>query len=213
MVYRLSNAGTVHAVAFRLLHFVETYVSAFPRRKLGLSRKSILETMSSVLMLILLIVGSYAQSPDQSSDKINDVKLTDIVDEDSIITSTLKNVQTPEATTTSKPNLFSWFFTPFVQNLQIDPQTLQNRVIQLKEALNNLGFRNEKEGKQLSNANNLLNLAGLTDSGFYTNRVEPAGFFGGNGWLANKGGLLGGPGAILSTGSILTDYPTAYRRK
>lgn len=43
MVYRLSNAGTVHAVAFRLLHFVETYVSAFPRRKLGLSRKSILE--------------------------------------------------------------------------------------------------------------------------------------------------------------------------
>lgn len=55
MVYRLSNAGTVHAVAFRLLHFVETYVSAFPRRKLGLSRKSILETMSSVLMLILLV--------------------------------------------------------------------------------------------------------------------------------------------------------------
>ena len=55
MVYRLSNAGTIHAVAFRLLHFVETYVSAFPRRKLGLSRKSILETMSSVLMLILLV--------------------------------------------------------------------------------------------------------------------------------------------------------------
>ncbi|KAG6798425.1 hypothetical protein HZU73_06242 [Apis mellifera caucasica] len=169
--------------------------------------------MSSVLMLILLIVGSYAQSPDQSSDKIDDVKLTDTVDEDSNITSTLKNIQTPETSTTSKPSLFSWFFTPLLQNLQVDPHTLQNRVTQLKEALNNLGFRNQEEGKQLSNANNLLNLASLSDSGFYTNRVEPAGFFGGNGWLANKGGLLGGPGAILSTGSILTDYPTAYRRK
>lgn len=36
MVYRLSNVGTVHAVAFRLLHFVETYVSAFPSAEVGI---------------------------------------------------------------------------------------------------------------------------------------------------------------------------------
>lgn len=72
---------------------------------------------------------------------------------------------------------------------------------------------NQQDGKQLSNANGLLQIVGPNDSGFFTNRLEPAGFFGGNGWLANKGGILGGPGAILSTGSVLTDYPTPYRRR
>ena len=102
------------------------------------------------------------------------------------------------------------------QNLQLNPQTVQNRVTQLKEALSNFGFRNPNEiskGKQLNNANNLLQVTSVTDSGFYTDRLEPAGFFGGNGWLANKGGILGGPGAILSTGSLLTDYPAAYKKK
>lgn len=120
-----------------------------------------------------------------------------------------------EISSTSKPGLFSWFLAPLSQNVQISPQTLQDRVTQIKETLSNLGLRNRDpiKGKQLSNANNLLHLIGPNDSGFYTNRIEPAGFFGGNGWLANKGGILGGPGAIFSTGSILTDYPTAYRRK
>lgn len=120
-----------------------------------------------------------------------------------------------DANNTSKPSLLAWFLTPLTQNLQINPQTLQNRVIQFKEALKNLGLgnRNDSKGKQLNNANNLLHVASVSDSGFYTDRLEPAGFFGGNGWLANKGGILGRPGAILSTGSILTDYPSAYRRK
>ncbi|KOC65299.1 hypothetical protein WH47_09878 [Habropoda laboriosa] len=118
-------------------------------------------------------------------------------------------------TTTAKPSFITWFLTPLAQNLQINPQSIQNSVTQLKEILSNLGLRGRGEikGKQLSNANNLLQLAGVNDSGFYTNRLDPAGFFGGNGWLANKGGILGGPGAILSTGNVLTDYPTAYRRK
>lgn len=120
-----------------------------------------------------------------------------------------------DTNSTSKPSLLAWFLAPLTQNLQINPQTLQNRVSQLKEALKNLGLgnRNDSKGKQLNNANNLLHVASVSDSGFYTDRLEPAGFFGGNGWLANKGGILGRPGAILSTGSILTDYPSAYRRK
>lgn len=64
--------------------------------------------------------------------------------------------------------------------------------------------------KQLNGG--LVHFVGPSDSGFYTNRLEPAGFLGGNGWFANKGGILGGPGAIVSTGSLLTDYPTAYRK-
>lgn len=89
--------------------------------------------------------------------------------------------------------------------------------MQLKETLGNLsgaqGERGSDRGKQLGPGNGLLQVSGVNDGGFYTNRLEPAGFFGGNGWLANKGGILGGPGAILSTGSILTDYPSPYRRK
>lgn len=59
----------------------------------------------------------------------------------------------------------------------------------------------------------ILHLVGATDPNFYTNRLDPVGFFKGNGWFANKGGLLGGPGAIFSTGSLLTDYPSAYKKK
>ncbi|XP_043251097.1 uncharacterized protein LOC122396608, partial [Colletes gigas] len=124
--------------------------------------------------------------------------------------------QSASSSSTVKPGPFAWFLTPLTQNLQFSPQSfLRDRIVQLKETLNNLGVqsREDTKGKQLSSANGLLQIAGAGDSGFYTNRLEPAGFFGGNGWLANKGGILGGPGAILSTGSILTDYPTPYRRK
>ncbi|XP_017763051.1 PREDICTED: uncharacterized protein LOC108552881 [Eufriesea mexicana] len=190
--------------------------------------------MSSILVLILLVAGACAKPLNETSDspsKIKQGELTEveIIDEGSIVTSTLKDVtqsinkplQTlnnfqSDTATTSKPSLLTWFITPLAQNLQLNPQTIQNRVTQLKQALKSLGFRNydsTSKAKQLSSANNLLQIADVNDSGFFTNRLEPAGFFGGNGWLANKGGILGGPGAILSTGSILTDYPTAYRRK
>ncbi|CAL7939011.1 unnamed protein product [Xylocopa violacea] len=179
--------------------------------------------MSSALLLILVVAGTYAKPLEQSSDdSINNIdKQTevDITNVDTSVTPPLEEqvTQNPDDTTTkSKPSLLTWFLTPLTQNLQINPQTIQNRVTQLKETLSNLGLRNfdePKEGKQLNSPGNLLHLAGVNDPGFYTNRLEPAGFFGGNGWLANKGGILGGPGAILSTGSLLTDYPSAYRRK
>ncbi|XP_046740219.1 uncharacterized protein LOC124407765 [Diprion similis] len=110
----------------------------------------------------------------------------------------------------------SWILAPFAQKVQFSPQTFfQDRIGQLKENLNHLGsiVPNERSNgsKQLANGP-LANLIGLNDSGFYTNRFDPAGFFGGNGWFANKGGILGGPGAFVSTGSFLTDYPTAYRK-
>jgi hypothetical protein len=86
----------------------------------------------------------------------------------------------------------------------------------LKETLSQLGISsalNNATTRQLSGPGGLLHFASLNDPDFYTNRLEPVGFLGGNGWFANKGGILGGPGAILSTGSLLTDYPTPYRRK
>ncbi|XP_017893194.1 uncharacterized protein LOC108632869 [Ceratina calcarata] len=177
--------------------------------------------MASVLFLIFLLAGTYAKPAELTEESINNIDQgtdLDIENQDPIVVTTLKDsiIQSSDSTsTTSKPGLFAWFLTPLTQNLQISPETLQNRVTQIRETLSNLGWRNRNtNGKQLTgNANTLVQLAGPNDSGFYTNRLDPAGFFGGNGWLANKGGILGGPGAILSTGSVLTDYPTAYRRK
>ncbi|XP_014488714.1 PREDICTED: uncharacterized protein LOC106751936 [Dinoponera quadriceps] len=116
---------------------------------------------------------------------------------------------------TTKPGPFAWFLTPLTQKIQFSPQSfLQDRLVLLREALSNLGINvlQNATAKQLSGPGGLVHFVGSSDSGFYTNRLEPAGFLGGNGWFANKGGILGGPGAILSTGSLLTDYPTAYRK-
>jgi len=103
------------------------------------------------------------------------------------------------------------------QKIQFSPQSfLQDRLILLKEALSQLGISpapNNATTRQFTGPSGLLQLASLNDPDFYTNRLEPVGFLGGNGWFANKGGILGGPGAILSTGSLLTDYPTPYKRK
>ncbi|EFN75550.1 hypothetical protein EAI_01214 [Harpegnathos saltator] len=116
---------------------------------------------------------------------------------------------------TTKPNPFSWFLRPLTQKIQFLPESfLQDRLVQLKETLNNLGINvvQNATAKQLNGPVGLVHLVGPNDSGFYTNRLEPAGFLGGNGWFANKGGILGGPGTIISTGSLLTDYPTAYKK-
>ncbi|XP_070165360.1 uncharacterized protein [Polyergus mexicanus] len=132
---------------------------------------------------------------------------------DIIIDTTVRPVTT---TSLAKPGPLSWFLTPLTQKIQFSPQSfLQDRLALLKETLNNLGINvlPNATAKQLLNPGGLVHLVGPNDSGFYTNRLEPAGFLGGNGWFANKGGILGGPGAIVSTGSLLTDYPTAYRRK
>ncbi|XP_012534759.3 uncharacterized protein LOC105835771 [Monomorium pharaonis] len=117
----------------------------------------------------------------------------------------------------TKPSPFSWLLAPLTQKFQFSPQSfLQDRLVLLKEALNNLGLNivQNETAKQLNGpGSHLVHFLSPGDSGFYTNRLEPAGFLGGNGWFANKGGILGGPGAIVSTGSLLTDYPSAYRRK
>lgn len=116
---------------------------------------------------------------------------------------------------TTRPGPFSWFLAPLVQKVQFSPQSfLQDRLTLLKETLNNLGINLQNvTARQLNTPTNLVHFLGPNDSGFYTNRLEPAGFLGGNGWFANKGGILGGPGAIVSTGSLLTDYPTPYKKK
>lgn len=125
-----------------------------------------------------------------------------------------------EEANTSAPQQFNSipnFLLPLLQRIQFSPPLFfQERLNQLKESLAGLGVavssNNGSTAKQFPTTNGLLHLVGLNDSGFYTDRLEPAGFLGGNGWFANKGGILGGPGAILSTGSLLTDYPTPYRR-
>lgn len=116
---------------------------------------------------------------------------------------------------TAKPGPLAWFLTPLAQKLQFSPQAfLQDRLALLKEVLNSLSINAPQNAttRQLGVPGGLLHFSGPNDSGFYTNRLDPAGFLGGNGWFANKGGILGGPGAILSTGSLLTDYPTSYRK-
>ncbi|XP_072749730.1 uncharacterized protein [Anoplolepis gracilipes] len=127
------------------------------------------------------------------------------------------NTTVRPVTTLIKPGPFSWLLSPLTQKIQFSPQSfLQDRLMLLKETLNNLGINNvlpNVTARQLLNPGGLVHFLGPNDSGFYTDRLEPAGFLGGNGWFANKGGILGGPGAIVSTGSLLTDYPTAYRRK
>ncbi|XP_066585364.1 uncharacterized protein [Prorops nasuta] len=135
---------------------------------------------------------------------------------DSTITKKPDSQKDPSTTPTKNNPALSWLLSPFGQKLQIKPQILfKDRLGQLRDALLKFGGndRDTASGKQLPNVGNgLLHVTGPNDSGFYTNRLEPAGFFGGNGWFANKGGILGGPGAILSTGSVLTDYPSAYKR-
>ncbi|XP_012219462.1 uncharacterized protein [Linepithema humile] len=123
-------------------------------------------------------------------------------------------IQPFEDTPTTKPGPLSWFLTPLTQKIQFSSQSfLQNRLMLLKEALNNLGINLPNATAKQLGPGSLVHFLGPTDSDFYTNRLEPAGFLNGNGWFANKGGILGGPGAIVSTGSLLTDYPTPYRRK
>ncbi|XP_076645005.1 uncharacterized protein LOC143354634 [Halictus rubicundus] len=179
-----------------------------------------------IFLFVLMAVGISSKPVDQSIDETNGV-IDDGIhsggkngDQDTLASLAVTDAVTENAvgSSTSKPNLLSWFLAPLSQNLQFSPQSfIRDRVVQLKESLGNLsgaqGERGPDRGKQLGPGNGLLQVAGVNDGGFYTNRLEPAGFFGGNGWLANKGGILGGPGAILSTGSILTDYPSPYRRK
>ncbi|XP_044578651.1 uncharacterized protein LOC123261192 isoform X2 [Cotesia glomerata] len=88
-----------------------------------------------------------------------------------------------------------------------------SKIIQPRNLPENDKNADTTQARQFTNMNGLANFIGLDDNGFYTDRLEPAGLLGGNGWFANKGGLLGGPGAILSTGPILTDYPTPYKKK
>ncbi|XP_043269464.1 uncharacterized protein [Venturia canescens] len=130
------------------------------------------------------------------------------------------NEVTTEGSGTTKPpppeNLLNYLL-PLLQRWKFTPQTfLQDRINTFKQSLGNLGLivpsNNATNSKQFAPTNGLLQLVGLNDSGFYTDRFEPAGFLGGNGWFANKGGILGGPGAIVSTGSLLTDYPTPYKK-
>ncbi|XP_046610645.1 uncharacterized protein LOC124300503 [Neodiprion virginianus] len=142
------------------------------------------------------------------------------------LTSGAKRVSPPTSSTllenvtvddgAKRPQGLAWILAPFAQKVQFSPQTFfQDRIGELKESLSHLGsiVSNDQGNGSKQFANGALaNLIGLNDSGFYTNRFDPAGFFGGNGWFANKGGILGGPGAFVSTGSILTDYPTAYRK-
>ncbi|KAG7206123.1 hypothetical protein KM043_003517 [Ampulex compressa] len=133
-----------------------------------------------------------------------------------IITEEVETTTVKNESAGVKVGPFSWFLAPLSQKFQFVPQSFfQDRIQQLKATLNNLGLANQQNAtaKQLGNIGGLLHLVGPNDSGFYTNRLEPAGLLGGNGWLANKGGILGGPGAFLSTGSLLTDYPTPYRKK
>ncbi|KAL6254356.1 hypothetical protein P5V15_014404 [Pogonomyrmex californicus] len=153
---------------------------------------------------------SSALSTDEASIKANTQIDTSSSAADMIDTT----VQSENSTT--KPGPFSWFLMPLAQKVQFSPQSfLQDRLLLLRETLNNLGITilQNATAKQLVGPSTLVHFLAPTDSGFYTNRLEPAGFLGGNGWFANKGGILGGPGAIVSTGSLLTDYPTSYRRK
>ncbi|XP_033214109.1 uncharacterized protein LOC117171162 [Belonocnema kinseyi] len=109
----------------------------------------------------------------------------------------------------------SWFLGPLIQRVQVlSPLLLEEKQRQLKQTLRNLGITTmiNETAKQLDDAGGLVHFISPHDSDFYTSRLEQAGFFGGNGWFANKGGILGGPGALLSTGSLLTDYTTAYRK-
>ena len=109
----------------------------------------------------------------------------------------------------------SRFLGSLIQRVQVSSKSLlQDKLGELTPTLNNLGITAIKSetAKQLDTASGLVHLLSPYDPDFYTSRLEQAGFFGGNGWFANKGGILGGPGALLSTGSLLTDYTIAYRK-
>ncbi|XP_046142633.1 uncharacterized protein LOC114873719 [Osmia bicornis bicornis] len=173
----------------------------------------------AVFLLILMIFGVYTKPMDRSiGDSINriDHGSIELRNSDGDTTLTLANVtvQNSEGSTTVKPGFLTWLLAPLSQ---INPQSLlQNGVLQLKETLNNLGLKTRQDikARQLTGGNNLLHVEGINEPGFYANRLEPAGFFdGNNGWVESKGGIPAASGTILSTGSLLTDYPVAYRRK
>ncbi|XP_015108785.1 uncharacterized protein LOC107035733 [Diachasma alloeum] len=160
--------------------------------------------------------------PSLSDDDVSD-DAKEIVNEKSTVE--FANIQptvnpSPPSSSPPPPNPLLALLQPLIKNIQFSPQKFwSDRLKQLRETLasygitvpNNFGFNQTSLGRQLG-SNGLFHVAGLSDDGFYTDRLEPAGFFSGNGWFANKGGLLGGPGAIFSTGSILTDYPTPYKK-
>ncbi|XP_015592837.1 uncharacterized protein LOC107266656 [Cephus cinctus] len=161
--------------------------------------------------------SDYKNSPDDPKDSIaagsdlitvpKDVETqkSDNVNQD--------NIELVETTTRIPQPPASWFLTPLLQKIQFSPQAfLQDRLGQIKEIFKNLAAVNPQNAKQLAATSGLLNLVGLSEPGFYTDRLDAAGFLGGNGWFANKGGILGGPGALVSTGSLLTDYPTPYKK-
>lgn len=136
------------------------------------------------------------------------------------LTNTTTNFQplfTDENSSPASNNFLTAFLIPLLSRFQFSPQEFfQDSFGFLKDTFTKLSSifpADSTKARQFSNMNGLANFIGLDDNGFYTDRLEPAGLLGGNGWFANKGGLLGGPGAILSTGPILTDYPTPYKKK
>lgn len=114
----------------------------------------------------------------------------------------------------------AWFISPFINKIELSKETLiDERIAKIKDTLANLAesiFPNQETdpgSKQIPvNIKGIGNLLGLNGSRFYTNKIDPAGFFDGNGWFANKGGILGVPGAFISTGSLFTDYQTPYKK-
>nr|XP_012141436.1 PREDICTED: uncharacterized protein LOC105662566 [Megachile rotundata] len=141
---------------------------------LGIKRFS--KTMfCRVSVFILAIVGVYAQPIDQSIESVNRVdRAAQIEDEDPSSTLT---IQITDGPTTMKPGFLAWLLTPLAQSL-INPQSLlQNGVTQLKETLNNLGFRTSEniKAKQLTISDNLLHAADVDEPEFDANRLEPTG--------------------------------------
>ncbi|XP_020300839.1 uncharacterized protein LOC109864231 [Pseudomyrmex gracilis] len=159
------------------------------------------------------------ERPRNSALPTNEVPLTTTRTADATVDSAASTARDTtalpfEEISTTRPGPLSWFLAPLSQKIQFSPQSfLQDRFVLLKEVLNNLGVNVQNATAKQLGTGGLVHFTGPSDTGFYTNRLEPAGFLGGNGWFANKGGILGGPGAIVSTGSLLTDYPTPYRRK
>ncbi|XP_034938130.1 uncharacterized protein [Chelonus insularis] len=156
----------------------------------------------------------------RASDELQVIETTEINN----LTDAQTSVKTPVTTLSNNltnfnnnNNLLSTLLVTLLQKFQFSPQMFfQDRLNQLKQILINFGLivpDDQVTAKQFPNINRLLNVIGLDNSDFYTNRLEPGGLFGGNGFWSNKGGLLGGPGAFASTGPIFTDYPTPYRKK
>lgn len=146
---------------------------------------------------------------------INDNENNNLQDKNNKTTLTLFSDDDKNSTMFSMDNYFPSLLQPFIQRLKFSPKVFfQDQLKSFKNLLNNYKIDEVKNltrsKRQLSINTGLLHLIGLEDHGFYTDRLEPQGLLGGNGWFSNKGGLLGGPGAIFSTGSVLTDYPSPY---